>query len=359
VLLEHFWWGSVFFITVPIIVIAMVAIALVVPNSRDEESHPLDPVGSLLSMVGLVALVFAIIEGPEVGWSSGVVIGGFVLAAVTLGGFVLWEHRALHPMLDPRYFTIPRFRMGSITITIAFFAMFGMFFSISQLLQFVRGYSPLSTGLALLPYAATIIVVAPRSTLVQQRLTVRRTIALGLTLIALGLALLATLRPGAPYGVIALAIVLMATGTGLATPSATASIMSSLPMRKAGVGSAVNDTTREVGGAVGIAVVGSVLASTYRSALGTGADVLPEHLRATARDNVGAAIAAGREGLGGDPAALERYLDDVGDAFTSGLNAGMGVCALLSLVGAVLVMRWYPKTTHLGEEVRMAAERTR
>ncbi|HEX7094928.1 MAG TPA: MFS transporter, partial [Acidimicrobiales bacterium] len=246
-LLEHFWWGSVFLITVPIVAVAMIAISAIVPNSKDSDGHPLDPVGTLLSVIGLVSLVFAIIEGPERGWTDALVIGGFVLAAVGLVAFVAWEQRAQHPMLDPAYFRIHRFSTSALTVTIVFFVMFAMYFSLSQYLQFVRDYSPLKTGLATLPSAITMILVAPRGPLVQQRITVRRTIALGLALVTVGALLFMMIDRQSDYWLIALALVVFAMGAGLATPSATASIMSSLPMNKAGVGSAVNDTTREVG----------------------------------------------------------------------------------------------------------------
>lgn len=343
VLLEHYWWGSVFLITVPIVAVAMVAIFAIVPNSKDHEGHPLDPIGTLLSIIGLVSLVFAIIEGPERGWGSSVVVGGFVLAVIALGAFVLWETRTQHPMLDPTFFRLRRFSVSATTITIVFFVMFAMFFGLSQYLQFVRDYSPLKTGLATLPSAATMIIVAPRGPLVQQRITVRRTIALGLSLVALGSLLFTFLDAESDYWLVCLALVVLAAGAGLATPSATTGIMSSLPMNKAGVGSAVNDTTREVGGAVGIAVIGSVLASVYRGNVDDATAMLPPGAAEAAHDNVGAATTIGMDVLGGDPSALERYLGIIGDAFTDGFNAGMGVAAAAALLGALAVLRWYPK----------------
>jgi EmrB/QacA subfamily drug resistance transporter len=347
VLLEHFWWGSVFFITVPIVALAMVAILLTVPTSKDSSGHPLDPIGSVFSIVALVSLVFAIIEGPTRGWSDTLVVGGFVLAVLGFTAFIRWERRAEHPMLDPQYFRIPRFAMSAATITAAFFVMFSMIFAVSQYFQFVRGYSPLKTGLATLPSALTMVLVAPRGPKVQARITVRRTIALGLTLVAAGLALMGTAGRDANYLVFGVAFVVMACGTSLATPSATTGIMASLPMNKAGVGSAVNDTTREVGGAVGIAVIGSVLASVYRSGLSEASAMLPPAVRGAARDNVGAAVTVGQRELANDPSALHRYLDVVGDAFTHGFNVAMFVSCALALVAAVTVMVRYPKETRV------------
>jgi EmrB/QacA subfamily drug resistance transporter len=342
-LLEHFWWGSVFFITVPIVAVAMVFVLAIVPNSKDPDGHPLDPVGSALSIIGLVSLVFAIIEGPERGWSDPLVVVGFVLAAVGLAAFVAWERRARYPMLDPAYFRIPRFAVSAMTITVTFFVMFAMFFSLSQYFQFVRSYSPLKTGFAILPFALTMVVVAPRGPKVQQRITVRGTIALGMALVGVGAALLAFIGPDTPYVLVVGSIVLMALGAGLAMPSATTGIMASLPMSKAGVGSAVNDTTREVGGAVGIAVVGSVLASVYRAGLDDAEAMLPADSRDVARDNIGAAVKEGADILGGDVDAYQRFLDIAGSAFTDGFNAGMGVSSAMALLGALAVLLWYPR----------------
>lgn len=356
-LLEKFWWGSVFFITVPIAVVAAIAIAVIVPNSSDPDGHPLDPLGSVFSIIGFGSLVFAIIEGPSRGWSDPLVVGGFVASALGLALFVWWELRAEHPMLDPRYFRIPRFGMGAAVITTAFFAMFGMFFTISQYLQFVKGFSPLKTGLATLPSAVMMIIIAPRAVLFQQKFTVRRTIAMGLTLIAVGMSIFALfLRVDSSYLVALVAIVFMAAGAGMAMPSSTTSIMTSLPMNKAGVGSAVNDTTREVGGALGIAVVGSVLASVYRSKF-TAADALPEPARGLAKDNIGAATGIARKTFANDPDAMHSFLHAAGDAFTKGLNLGLGVAAILALIMAGVVMKVYPHDTELGRQAEMPGGR--
>jgi len=354
-LLEKFWWGSVFFIVVPIVAVATVAIAIVVPSSRDPEGHPLDPLGSLFSVIGFSSLVFAIIEGPSRGWSDALVIGGFAASVLGLVSFVRWELRAEHPMLDPRYFRIPRFRVGTIVITTAFFAMFGMFFVSAQYFQFVKGYSPLKTGLATLPFATTMIIVAPRAVRIQQLLTVRRTIALGLALITTGLLILALfLRADSNYVIPLVGVCLMAAGAGCAMPSSTTSIMTSLPMSKAGVGSAVNDTTREVGGALGIAVVGSVLASVYRASF-TAADNFPEPARGLANDSIGAATSIAKQQFANDPEGLHAFLQNAGEAFTKGVNMGLGIAAVLCITVAIIVLRVYPRDTELGRQAEMPA----
>lgn len=338
-LLKWFWWGSVFFVTVPLIVVAIALIVPIVPSSRDDERRPLDPLGALFSAGGFFALVFAIIEGPEKGWGHGIVIGSFVAAIVLLGAFVRFELAARHPMLDPRYFRNQRFAMGSLSITLMFFLSFAQFFMASQYLQFVKGYTPLSAGLGALPFALTMIIVAPRGPLLARRITVRRTIALGMTLSALGAIGLGFIRPGTPYAVYACLLSLMACGTGLSNPSATASIMTSLPINKAGVGSAVNDTTREVGGALGIALVGSIAVSIYRRAIRDDLAALPPELADRARDSIGQAVHFSQDAT---------FIGHVRDGFTRGFNTAMTIAGAVVLCGAAAIMRWYPKQTELG-----------
>lgn len=348
-LIEHFWYGSVFFVAVPIAVAAFAAIALLAPTSKEAVATRLDPVGAVASMVGFGALLFAIIEGPEKGWGSGLVLAGFALAIVGLAGFVLWERRTAHPMLDMRYFRARRFAMGSLGVTGTFLAMFSMFFVLTQYLQYVRGYSPLRAGVSGLPFALTMIVVSPRAASIGSRLGLRRTIVGGEVLLAAGLLLLSTAGLDTPYVLVALSLVVMAFGVSLATPSLTAGILSSVPMSKAGVGSAVNDTTREVGGAVGIAVVGSVVTSIYRHRLGPALDRLAAsgpggaEAAAQARKSVGRspAVAQALEGAQGKVAAA-RFLDDVRRAFVDGLHVGLRVSAGIVLVVAVVLALRHP-----------------
>jgi EmrB/QacA subfamily drug resistance transporter len=346
VLLRWFWWGSVFFVTVPIIVLALALIVPIVPNSADDERRPLDPIGAAFSIGGLFALIYSLIEGPVRGWTDSLVLGGFVVAALLLTVFVLWELRRRFPMLDPRLFRIPRFAIASITITNLFLVMFAMFFVTTQYFQFAKSYTPLAAGVAVLPFAMTMIVVAPRGPLLAAHISVRRTIVLGQLLVAVGTTLLFFVRTGTPYVFCALALVILACGSGLAMPSSTASIMSSLPMNKAGVGSAVNDTTREVGGAIGIAAIGSIVASVYRNSVDSALDALPAGAREAARDNAGAAIEAARTSA--PPDQLGALLDSIRDAFTKGMNVGMLTGAALALLGAAITARWYPRDTDLG-----------
>ena len=341
ILLKYFWWGSVFFVVVPIIAVALLFIIPIVPDSKEAHQRPLDPLGAVLSSIGFFTLVYSIIEGPDRGWTSTWVLGGFAIAVISLTAFVLWELRSANPMLDPRYFRIPRFAIGSLTVTLMFFTMFSMFFIGSQWLQYVKDYTPLATGFATMPFALAMVAAAPRGPRLAARITARKTIALGMALTAVGGIILIFLRSDTPYVIYAAALMIMAVGAGLSNPAATTSIMTSLPMDKAGVGSAVNDTTREVGGAVGIAAIGSIAASVYRSQIDTKIADLPTPARAAARDYIGAAVEV----------VPPELVGSVRDAFTRGFNIAMAVAVVVTVLGAGAVMRWYPKHTELEKTV--------
>lgn len=332
-LLEKFWWGSVFFINVPIAVLAAVLIAAIVPTSKDAEERPLDFGGALLSIAGLGALVYAIIEGGEVGWAHGTTIGWFVAAAAFLAGFVRWELGREHPMLDPRLFRHLPFGLGAFTITIAFAVMFGMFFLITQYFQFVQGHSPLQAGIRNLPFALTMIVVAPRSPQIADRLGKRGAMVIGLLIQAAGFVVLANLEAQTHYFWAALGIVLLAAGMAMLMPAGSEAIVSSLPPSKAGVGSAVNDTTREVGGALGIAIMGTLLASGYRSGVDDATANLPPELAELARDGIGGAFRIGAEtnNLGLIEAAQLAFVDGMTNAFWAASGVGVAAAAILFL----------------------------
>lgn len=334
--LEVWTWSATFFITVPIVGVTLALAVALVPTSRDPGHTRLDPGGALLSVAGLFALLFAIIEGPEMGWGDPLVVGGFGAAAVTLAAFVAWELRTDHPMLDPRFFRDPRFTAGAATITLVFFVTFGMFFLVPQYLQLVQGHTALAASVRQLPSAVTLILVAPRAPAVAERLGGRRTVALGLGVGAVGYLILSRIGVDTPYAWIALALVLMAAGSGLAMPSSTAAIVAALPPAKAGVGSAVNDLTREVGGALGIAVLGSIAAGLYQSDVSGVAAGLPDGLGDLVEDSLGGAAVAARS-PGGSPAVL----DAARDAFASAAGTAFLVAAGIMAVGAVVALRFH------------------
>jgi EmrB/QacA subfamily drug resistance transporter len=339
-LLEHFWWGSVFLVNVPVVVVALVLGQLLVPTSRDPAAPRVDLVGAALSIVALVALVWAIIEGPH-GWTDPAVLGAFAVAAVVSGVFVVWERRMTQPMLDISFFADPRFSAASGALMLTFFAMMGSLFLLTQFLQSVLGYSALETGVRLLPMAAVQMVLAPLSAKIVERIGSKIVVASGLVIAAGGLLLLSRLAPGATYGQIVVALMVLAAGLALVMPPATESIMGSLPPAKAGVGSAVNDTARQVGAALGVAVLGSIMSSTYRPRVsdaiaGRG---VPADVGEAITDQIGAAMSVA-ERLGGAPG---RALADVASTgFADGMGRAFVVGAAALLLGAVMTALFLP-----------------
>jgi len=349
VLLDVFWWGSVFFINVPIALLALALVVAVVPNSLDPEKRPLDPIGSALSIGGLVTLVYGLIQGPEFGWTDPVVIGAFVASVVFLGTWVRVELAQQDPMLDPRLFRIGRFGMGSFTITVSFLVMFGMFFVLTQYLQFTLGYTPLQAAVRTIPFAPAMILIAPRGPALAAKIGAGKTMALGMLTSAVGIASFGLMTADTSYPPIGVAIVIAASGMALVFPTATESIVSSLPQNKAGVASAMNDTTREVGGAIGIALLGTLLSSGYRSGLGSATDGLPASAAAAAEDNVGAALTIAADVPGGEALAAAAR-----DAFVDGMQLAMWTGAGLMAIGAVLVFRFFPRQAREPSTARSA-----
>jgi EmrB/QacA subfamily drug resistance transporter len=326
------WWGSAFLVTAVATGVVLFIVVLLAPESRDDEATPLDPLGALLSLVGLGALLYGIIEGPTKGWTSTEVISGFVVAVVGLVAFVAWELRTPHPMLPMRFFRARGFTLGSGVITFAFFAMFGFWFLLSQYLQFVRGYSPLLAGVAAMPFAAMLILVAPRSAALGERIGLDAIVACGFAGMTVGFVLMATVEPSSPYWRILAPLIVLGGSMGITAAPATGSIMSSVPLNRAGVGSAVNDTSRELGGALGIAVLGSVATSAYRSAVDVSG--LPPQASA-AGESVGAAVQVASELP--DRQAAAALLADAGSAFTDALNTTMVAGAVVAVVSGIAV----------------------
>ena len=339
-LLEHFSWSSVFWLNVPVVVGALVAGYLILPRSRASDGRPLDPVGSVLSIGALTAVVYSVIEAPHHGWTSGWTLAAAALSLAVTAVFVAWELHHRSPMLDVRFFANPRFSAASASITLAFFALAGAIFLVTQYLQFVLGYSPLRAGMGILPAAAALAVAGPISAHVAAHLGTRYTVASGLFLAAGGLAVQAVFTD-ASYVPIAVGQALFGLGLGLAMAPATDSIMGSLPADRAGVGSAVNDTTREVGSALGVAVIGSIAGSVYAGNVTEA--IAPLHLPAalaeTVSDNVGAATYAARAL---DPATGEALLRIARDGFVDALHTGLWIGVAVAAVGAVVALTQLP-----------------
>lgn len=336
-LLEHFWWGSVFLVNVPVVAVALLAGLPLVPESKDPQATPLDPVGALLSIAGLTALLYGIIEAPENGWTDGTILTAFGAAAVLLLAFVTWERRTRHPMLHIAFFRDRRFSAASVAITLIFFALFGSIFVLTQHLQFVLGYTALEAGVRIAPFA-TLVIAAPIAARVVERVGTKAVVAAGLTIAGAGLAVIANVEAADGYGAIGWSLALVGIGMGATMAPATDSIMGSLPLAKAGVGSAMNDTTRMVGGALGVAVIGSALSSSYGSAVEPALTRLPAAAASVAEDSIGAALQVARRiGPGAEElaaAARAAFVDAMGDALLIG--------ASVALLGALVVLAWLP-----------------
>ncbi|HEY1737860.1 MAG TPA: DHA2 family efflux MFS transporter permease subunit [Acidimicrobiia bacterium] len=343
-LLEHFYWGSIFLVNMPVIAVALVAGWLLVPNSRDPHAPKLDLVGTVLSVTMLFTLLYGIIEGPTRGWSDSLIVAAFVVGTVLLIAFALWELHSDHPMLDVTFFKNPRFSAASIAVTLVFFAMFGSLFFLSQYLQFVLGYDPLQSGVRLLPIAAALVVAAPLSPLLVARVGTKIVVTAGLVIVAIGMWLLSYASVGSGYGLVAGVLSLLGVGMAIAMAPATDSIMGSLPPEKAGVGSAVNDTTREIGGALGVAILGSITASSYRSEI-TSTPVYTvaakqSHAAASAlHDSVGSAAALAAH----LPASSAKYVTAAANAaFVHALDHTVIVGAIVALLGAAVAAIFLP-----------------
>jgi len=344
-LLDQFSWASIFVAMAPVAFAAAALAAAFVPGSRGDGAGRPDTSGLLLSAAAIGGLVFTIIEAPSCGWAAARSIGGFVAAAVLLGLFVLREGRSAEPMIDVRIFRNRRFSAASGAVTVSFFTLFGFIFLMTQYFQFLRHYSPLSTGVHLLPVATAVAVGSVAGTQAAVRAGTRAVVAGGLLLVAgfyFWVAASASTTLG--YGVIAAQMVVYGLGLGLTSAPATDSIMGAIAARQAGVGSAVNDTTRLIGGTLGVAVIGSVYASLYQHRVATlhGAGV-PGRLVQFSQQSVGAGLATARHLAADGQAALGQLVDTTTtDAFLHGLRVGCVVAAVVALAGFIAAAALLP-----------------
>jgi EmrB/QacA subfamily drug resistance transporter len=334
-ILEWFSWPGVFAVNVVFAVLAAAATIPIVPTSRSPQRVRLDPLGALLSSLGLFGLVFAIIEAPQRGWLDPLTLAGFGAGALLLVAFILFELRRREPMLDPRLFTRRGFGVGSLSLALQFFAQFGFLFVALQYLQFVLGYSPLEAGLSILPMALMLMAISPRAPGLALHVGVRVVGGTGLVLMAAGFLVFTTLDVDSSYWRFGIGALITGIGLALATAPATTAIVSSLPEHRQGIASAVNDLMREVGGAFGIAVLGSVLAGGYRNGMEAATSNLPGPAADAARGSIAAATEiAHRAGPHG--AAL---LESAHAAFVDGLSTSLivGACVLV-VAGAVVAV---------------------
>ena len=344
-LLEHFSWSSIFFAMTPVAALGAVLVARTVPTSRDPGAPALDLPGFGLSTAAMAVLIFTIIEAPEHGWSSARSLAGFAAALILLAAFVARERHTDEPMLDVRLFANPRFTAASGAVTVAFFSLFGFIFLMTQYFQFIKHYGPLSAGVHLLPVATSVGIASVVGTRLAVRFGTKLVVTAGLLMVtAFYVWVAAVVAPGTGYLTIALQMVLYGVGMGLTSAPATEAIMGVVPTAKAGVGSAVNDTTRLLGGTLGVAVIGSVYASLYSSRLDARLPAsLPGGLAHVAHSSVGAALGiAGRLASSGHTALAAGVAHAASSSFIDGLGLGCLVAGGVGLAGAVMAAALLP-----------------
>ncbi|MDP7704850.1 MFS transporter [Mycobacterium sp. TY815] len=341
-LLEVFWWGSLFLALAPIALAAAFAAPVVIPASTPDPGSRLDRGGLVLSVVMLGSLVYTIIEAPEQGWSSVRTLAGFAVALVAGIGFALWERRQADPLIDVTLFTNLRFSAASGAVTVAFFALFGFIFLITQFMQQLQGFGPLGTGVRILPVAVSIAIGSVLGTrLAVRRVGTKAVVFLGLLMMAASFAWISTCDLSVSYLEMAAQMVLLGGGLGLTTAPATDSIMGVVRPEQAGAGSAVNDATRQVGGTLGVAVIGSVFSTLYIRHL-TESQAL-QHLPQPARSVAQEGLAQGLAVAGQSPASIaDTVRTTVSDAFLSGMSAGCLTAAAVCLAGAFFVLAVLP-----------------
>jgi EmrB/QacA subfamily drug resistance transporter len=354
-LLEHWGWNLVFAINIPLVVAALVFAALFVPKLRSDHHAPLDIPGAVLSAAGMSLLVYTLIEAPDHGWLSPETLLFGAVALLTIVGFILWELRVESPMLDVRLFRIGAFGISALVLTLVFFALMGTFFSMTQLLQLVYGYSPLGAAVRLLPISIAMVIAAPRSAKLAARYGKRKVVAGGMWLIGIGIGSTAFIGIEANYLLLVVGLFVMAVGMGLAMSPTTDLLMSAVPREKAGMGSAMNDTTRELGGSLGVAIFGSLLASKYASELIPHITAIPQAAQDAATSSLAGALGVAHS-AGNDALATTAR-----EAWVSGYRLSVIAATVVVMVAGAVAYRFLPDqaadlASDLEDEALLVAE---
>jgi EmrB/QacA subfamily drug resistance transporter len=352
-LLTHFWWGSVFLINVPVTVVGAIASAILIPESRNPAPGKIDYVGVLASVLGLVLLVYGIVQGGDgQSWVSAGVLAPTLGGLAVLGLFAWYESRIEHPSLDVRLFKNRNLSASVGSIALLFFGMGGVYFFTSFYLQNVRGYSPLETGLLAVPFAVGQFVMSPRSAPLVSRFGARTVGVAGMLMNAVAIGGWAFLSEGSPIWIVAVLFFIQGAGLGLAVPAATSGVMEALPRERAGAGSALTNTARQVAVALSVAVLGSILSSAYRSSLDPTLSALPAGTRNAAGSSITATQAVAAQ-LGH---AGQFLLAPANSAFVDAMRVTTAVAAVLAIVGGLAVLRWMPGRKRPNIEELVATE---
>ncbi|MGA9371129.1 MAG: MFS transporter [Solirubrobacterales bacterium] len=341
-LLSRLWWGSVFFVNVPVLIAGGIAAALLLPESKRRDAAPPDPAGAVLSILGLGLVLWAIIEAPARGWTSAAVVAVGAAGLAVVGAFIAWEARCPHPMLRLSFFRSRRFSVAVSAVALGLFALFGAVFILTQFLQFDLGFSPLQAGVRILPTAAVLAAAAPLSTPIVRLVGSKVTAFAGLAAVTAGLWQISDASTlGATYADVLPGMLLLGFGAGLLMPTAADSVLGSLPRAEAGIGSATYVVAIQVGGALGVAVIGSMLSTRYQDRLSgvlEGRHVPPEVLH-TITGSLGGALAVSSAVGGATGAALA---DAARSAFMSGTHVALAAGAIVAAVAALLVLAALP-----------------
>ena len=338
-LLEQFDWTSVFLVNIPIVILALIFGKMLIPESRDPESPRVDFVGAALSIVGLTAVVWGLIEASERGWTDPTILGVFALGGAVLAGFLAWERRVKQPMLDITIFRNLRFSAASLSVTLVFFGLMGTVFMLTTYLQTVLGYSALEAGVRMTPVAVGLIIGSRLAVAVAERLGAKIAVAGGLVIVAAGMEILSQADMDSGYNLVATALAVLGLGIALAMTPATEAIMGALPKEKAGVGSAMNDVLRELGGTLGVAVLGTLLANKYADGMEGSVSSVPDELATASLDSVDAAHVAAAQ-VGGDVAPS--LLASADQAFVNAMGSTTDIAAAVALAGALVALVFLP-----------------
>jgi EmrB/QacA subfamily drug resistance transporter len=349
-LLTHYAWGTVFLINAPIVVLALVGVWFLVPESKDPQRPPLDIVGAILSVVGVTALVYSVIEEPLYGWTDARVLTGLIGGAVVMAAFVAWDLRERHPFVDVRLFLNRRFTWATVAFVVVGFGLFGVMFILTPYIQIVLRNDAQATGIKLLPLIGAVIVGAGAGNQLAARLGARVTIPSGMVVTVMGLIILSRIGADTGYGLVAIALAVMGLGMGMAFPTALDVILGTLPASQTGTGSALSRMLQQVAASFGVAILGSILNTAYLASLTPHLTGLPAKVRSVAEGSVAGAAAVASHLPGGLGAQLAHAADI---AYIDAMSKVMLVSAAIILAGAISIALFLP-----GEPAKQATERT-